>query len=490
MTMMTKHEPKRCVVIGAGPAGLTTAYELSEIGGDPIVLEQDSIVGGIARTVQYRGYRFDIGGHRFFSRIKLINAWWERILGDDFQVRPRLSRIYYQGAFFDYPLRPMNALWGLGLAEAVRIAASYVRARIFPTEERSFEDWVCNRFGRRLFEIFFETYTEKVWGMKCCEISADWASQRIRNLDLGAALKSMFLGQSGDITTLIKEFRYPRLGPGMMWERVADILASRGVPIYLGHKVTRVHVAAGRVAAVTAIDRNGREAIIAGENFVSSMPLRELIAALTPAPPGLVVEASQQLRYRDFLIVGLIVDKRDVFNDNWVYIHSPHVRVGRIQNFKNWSAEMVPDPSKTSLTLEYFVQDGDDLWNADDQALIELATQECAKLRLIEEREVLDGVVIRMPKAYPVYDSEFKRNLTRIRHYLGQLSNLQVVGRNGQHRYNNQDHSMLTGIYAARNIGGSDFDLWGVNLGTDYHEAQESLWRIRGQHLPGDRSLA
>ena len=490
MTITKVDERKQCVVIGAGPAGLTTAHELAELGGDPVVLEQDTVVGGIARTVQYRGYRFDVGGHRFFSRTKLINSWWKSILGDDFQVRSRLSRIYYEGAFFDYPLRPMNALWGLGPAEAIRIGASYIQARLFPTEDKSFEDWVCNRFGRRLFEIFFEPYTEKVWGMKCSEISADWASQRIKNLDLGAALKSMFLGNNGEITTLIKEFHYPRLGPGMMWERVAEILTRRGVPIHLGYKVTKMHVVEGRIAAVTVIDMNGRESNIAGDNFVSSMPLKELIAAITPAPPSAVVEASQQLRYRDFLTVGLIVGKRDVFKDNWIYVHSPHVRVGRIQNFKNWSAEMVPDAATTSLSLEYFVQEGDELWNADDPSLIALATRECVKLRLIEEREVLDGVVIRMPKAYPVYDSDFKRNLARIRHYLGKLPNLYVVGRNGQHRYNNQDHSMLTGIYAARNICGSDFDVWGVNLETDYHETLEDRPARVEQLVPRSRSFA
>jgi protoporphyrinogen oxidase len=470
MTITKEHKREQCVVIGAGPAGLTAAHELSEMGGDPVVLEQDNIVGGLARTVQHRGYRFDIGGHRFFSKVELINAWWERILGDDFQVRSRLSRIYYKGAFFDYPLRPINALRGLGLAEALRVVASYVRARIVPIEERSFEDWVCNRFGRRLFEIFFETYTEKVWGMKCSDIRADWAAQRIKNLDLGAALKSMFLGNDDEITTFIGQFRYPRLGPGMMWERVAEILTRRGVPIYLGHSVTKLHVVEGRIAAVTVVPTNGREFSIAGESFISSMPLRELIGAISPAPPTGVVEAAQQLRYRDFLTVGLIVGKRDVFRDNWVYIHSPHMQVGRIQNFKNWSAEMVPDLSKTSLGLEYLVREGDELWNSDDQSLIKLATRECANLGFIDEGDVLDGIVIRMPKAYPVYDREFKRYLTCIRQYLRNLSNLQLVGRNGQHRYNNQDHSMLTAIYAARNIFGSNFDLWDVNLETGYHE--------------------
>ena len=491
MTGMNDRKRRQCVVIGAGPAGLTAAYELSEMGADPIVLEQDSVVGGIARTVEHRGYRFDIGGHRFFSKVPLINEWWKNILGDDFQPRSRLSRIYYNGAFFDYPLRPMNALRGLGPAETARIVASYVRARAFPTlTETSFEEWVCNRFGRRLFEIFFKTYTEKVWGMSCSDIGADWASQRIKNLDLAAAVKDMFRGNNEEITTLIRQFHYPHLGPGMMWERVTEILKRRGVPVHLGHRVAELHLSEGRVAAITAVDAEGGEIDVPGDHFISTMPIRELIAAMNPAPPRSVMEASQQLRYRDFLTVGLIVNKENVFNDNWVYIHSPEVKVGRIQNFKNWSPAMVPDPSHTSLGLEYFVQAGDELWNADDQSLIDLATRECVQLGFISAEDVLDGVVIRMPKAYPVYDQDFKENLGRVRDYLRGITNLQLVGRNGQHRYNNQDHSMMTAIYAARNIFGSDFDVWDVNLEDDYHEeARDRSGRTAERLVPQHKSL-
>jgi protoporphyrinogen oxidase len=491
MTTLKDQKRAECVIIGAGPAGLTAAYELSEMGAHPIVLEQDRVVGGIARTVKHRGYRFDIGGHRFFSKVPLINEWWKNILGDDFQPRSRLSRIYYNGAFFDYPLRPMNALRNLGAVETMRIAASYVRARTFPTlTERSFEEWVCNRFGRRLFEIFFKTYTEKVWGMSCSDIGADWASQRIKNLDLAAAVKDMFRGNNEEITTLIRQFHYPRLGPGMMWERVTEILERRGVPIYLGRRVTEVLLSEGRVAAVKAVDTEAQEITVSGDHFISSMPIRELIAAMSPAPPRSVIEASKQLRYRDFLTVGLIVRKESVFKDNWIYIHSPEVKVGRIQNFKNWSPAMVPDPSHTSLGLEYFVQQGEELWDADDQSLIELATSECAQLGFISKKDVLDGLVIRMPKAYPVYDHDFKENLGRVRDYLRGITNLQLVGRNGQHRYNNQDHSMLTAIYAARNIFGSDFDIWDVNLEDDYHEeARDRSERIAERLVPQQKSL-
>ena len=359
MTRKSNHERPQCVIIGAGPAGLTAAYELSENGADAVVLEQDRIVGGIARTVEHKGYRFDIGGHRFFSKAPLINEWWTNILGDDFRARSRLSRIHYKGRFFDYPLRPINALRGLGPLEALVIMASYVRACTFPTaEEKSFEEWVCNRFGRRLFEIFFKTYTEKVWGMKCSEIGADWASQRIKNLSLGAALKDMIGGHKDDITTLNRQFHYPRLGPGMMWERVTEILNERGVPVHLGVKVDKVNHAGGRVLSVTTIDLDGQEMNLSGDFFISSMPIRELIGAMRPAPPQHVLAAAQQLHYRDFLTVGLIINKPDLFKDNWIYIHSPNVKVGRIQNFKNWSPAMVPNAAHTSLGLEYFVQQG------------------------------------------------------------------------------------------------------------------------------------
>ena len=460
-----------CVIIGAGPAGLTAAYELSQTGFVPLVLEQDQIVGGIARTVEHAGYRFDIGGHRFFTKIQSIDDWWKQILDDDMLVCSRLSRIHYNNKFFDYPLKPLNAIAGLGPVEAVRIAASYVVAQIFPHPvEATFEQWVCNRFGRRLYEIFFKNYTEKVWGMKCSEIGADWAAQRIKNLDFSSLVKSMFLGsKDGEITTLIGKFAYPRLGPGMMWERVAQVLERRGFPVRFGCRVTKLHLNEGRLTAVTVKEADGSENRICGEHFISSMPIRELISCLDRVPKR-ILEASQNLRYRDFLTVGLIVNKPNVFSDNWIYIHSPNVKVGRIQNFKNWSPEMVPDPSKSSLGLEYFVQKDDELWSAEDKVLIELAKKECAQLGLIDEADVVDGVVIRMEKAYPVYDQSYKENLSVIRAFLDTIPNLQLIGRNGQHRYNNQDHSMLTAIYAARNLCGADHDLWNVNVDGEYHE--------------------
>jgi protoporphyrinogen oxidase len=464
----------RTVVIGAGPAGLAAAHELSTMGRDVTVLEQDDQVGGIARTVVYRGYRFDIGGHRFFTKADSIQHLWEEVMGDDFLVRPRLSRIHYRDHFFHYPLKPVEALIGLGPWEALRIFVSYVRARTFPIEdERTFEEWVVNRFGRRLFEIFFETYTEKVWGRPCSEIGADWAAQRIKNLDLVAAVRNALLGSRSDgqvVTTLIDRFHYPRLGPGMLWERWTERLVERGVEVRMETEVTRLVHRDGRVVAVEARRPDGTIDQVEGDHFISTMPVREVVRALSPAPPAVVLEAAERLQYRDFLTVVLIVEGAELFPDNWIYIHSPDVRVGRVQNFKNWSPDMVPDPSMTSLGLEYFVHEGDDLWALPDPELIELGTRETVRLGIVAEGSVRDGTVVRVRKAYPVYDGGYSEALATIRGWLSGLGNLQLVGRNGQHRYNNQDHSMLTGMLAARNVAGEDHDVWAVNVDEEYHE--------------------
>jgi len=468
-----------CLVIGAGPAGLTAAWELSRLGRSSAVFEQDPLVGGISRTCEYKGYRFDIGGHRFFTKVALVQELWQEILQEDFLLRPRLSRIYYNGKFFDYPLKPMNALLGLGPLEAVRIGVSYVWAQLFPAQpERSFEEWVTNRFGRRLFEIFFKTYTEKVWGMPCSEMSADWAAQRIKNLDLVTAVKNALLGErfskGGVVTTLIEKFHYPRYGPGQMWEDCARRLAEKGVETHLASRVQSLHHEEGRVRWAQIRGPDGRTRNVAADHFLSSMPIRTLLHCLEPAPPKDILRAADRLRYRDFLTVVLIVDQPELFPDNWIYIHSPEVKLGRIQNFKNWSPDMVPDEGKTALGLEYFVQEDDKLWSMANEDLIRLGAAECEKLGLARAADVVDGTVIRMPKAYPVYDGEYQDALGEVRAYLEELPNLQLIGRNGQHRYNNQDHSMMTAVYAARNIaaGDAEYDVWAVNVDQEYHEEQ------------------
>ena len=464
------------LIIGAGPAGLTAAYELSKLGIGSTVLEADKQVGGLSRTVNYNGYRFDIGGHRFFSKVPLINELWHEILGEDFMLRPRLSRIHYRGHFFAYPLKATNALAGLGPVEAFIVAMSFAKARLFPdAEETNLEQWVANRFGHRLYEIFFKTYTEKVWGIPCSEISADWAAQRIKNLSLPEAVKNALFSnarsKNGDIiTTLIEQFNYPRLGPGMMWERCEELLAKDGNETIRGIKIETIRHRHGRVECVYGRTRDGEAVEFGGDNFISSMPLRSLIQALSPAPPDEVLEAANYLRYRDYLTVVLIAKREKVFPDNWIYIHSPEVKMGRIQNYKNWSPYMVPDPTRTSLGLEYFVWDKDEEWNWSQDRLIDLGIKECAQIGMLERDEIEDGTVVRMKKAYPVYDRHYQNSLATIRSYLESIDNLQTVGRNGLHRYNNQDHSMLTAVYAARNIVGEKHDVWTVNTEKEYHE--------------------
>lgn len=468
------------VVIGAGPAGLTAAYELSKLGRQSVIVEQDELVGGISRTCEYEGYRFDIGGHRFFTKVDYVRDLWREILGDQMLTRPRLSRIYYEGRFFDYPLKPLNALWGLGPVEAVRIGLSFLRAQLAPsTHSNSFEDWVVSRFGRRLYEIFFKTYTEKVWGMPCSEISADWAAQRIKQLDLLVAVRNALIGsvstrKGGVVTTLIEEFEYPRHGPGQMWERCRDILSEFGSKTVMNTTVTRVHHEAGQVTGIVAQQEGMPAYTIKTSNVLSSMPVRTLLRCLDPAPPDEILEAADRLRYRDFLTVALIVDEPDLFQDNWIYIHSDSVQVGRVQNFKNWSPYMVPDAEKTALGLEYFVHEGDELWTMSDEDLIELGTRECEALGLASGSKVVGGTVVRMPKAYPVYDGTYQQALDEVRGWLDGIDGLQLIGRNGQHRYNNQDHSMMTGVYAARNIVGSEYDIWDVNVEDEYHEEERS----------------
>jgi protoporphyrinogen oxidase len=460
------------LILGAGPAGLTAAYELSKRDISSVLLERDPSVGGLARTVEYKGCRFDIGGHRFYTKIPTVEQIWREILGNELLVRPRLSRIYYRSKFFRYPIDPVDALRGLGLSEAVRCCLSLMKSRLFPvTPEHDFETWVSNRFGRRLFEIFFKTYTEKVWGLDCREIQAEWAAQRIGRLSLSSMLREAILPRrSGSIRTLIKHFQYPRLGPGMMWSRVAEIVQQRGSRIEVNSRVERVQWETGRVVAVRSAGRAYR-----AEHFISSIPIRELIEALDPAPPEGLRRAACEFHYRDFITVALIVKGRNLFPDNWIYIHDPGLSVGRIQNYNNWSADMTNDPEMTCLGLEYFCFEGDGHWNAADHELISLAKQELVRLGLAEERHILDGAVVRVPKAYPIYDGAYKQALCTVRDFLRTVPNLQLIGRNGMHRYNNQDHSMLTGILAARNIVGGRFDLWNLTGDRDYLEEGHGL---------------
>jgi protoporphyrinogen oxidase len=470
---------KPIVIMGAGPAGLTAAWELTRAGREVIVWEADPVyVGGISRTVQAQGFRFDIGGHRFFSKSPEVNEVWRQIMPDDFIDCPRLSRIYYRGKFFNYPLEAMDAFFKLGPLETFRIVLSYIFARLRPIRpETSFRQWVVNRFGERLFNHFFKSYTEKVWGISCDEISADWAAQRIKGLSLREAVISAFKGKKAAPTakTLIRNFFYPRLGPGQMWETAANKLMAQGAKVLLDRKVQTVHWDETGVTHITGINQAGEFFQQEGSSFISSIPLQELMLALDPPPPKEVLAAARALRYRDFLTVCLVVERADVFPDTWIYIHDPSVKVGRVQNYKNWSAAMVPDPKFTSLGMEYFCFAGDNLWTDTDFNLAHLAMREAAQIGLITEKEVKDAFVVRMPKAYPIYDQDYHRHVETIRAWVCQFANLQPVGRNGMHHYNNQDHSMMTAMLAARNIQGAQFDCWKVNTEAEYHEAGDKV---------------
>ena len=463
------------VVIGGGPAGLTAAYLLSKKGYRVTVLEGDSILGGISRTAQYKGYRFDIGGHRFFTKIAPVEALWHEVLGEDFISVPRLSRIYYDGKFFDYPLKAANALRGLGLWNAIAIVLSYLRWQYKPHPvEENFEQWVTNRFGRRLYQIFFKTYTEKVWGIPCTEIRAEWAAQRIQGLSLAKAIISAasLNKRSTKIKSLINEFQYPRLGPGQMWEDCAQRITSMGNTVLMNHYASAIEVEGGKVVAVRARTPEG-ERRFPCQHVINTMPLRNLVRSLSPAPQAEVTAAAEGLAYRDFLTVALMVDGTNLFPDNWIYIHSPGVKVGRIQNFNNWSAAMVPHPGRTCLGLEYFCFQGDGLWNSPDHDLIELAKREIGELGLVDPTKVVDGTVVRMPKAYPIYDSKYRDYLDTVRSHIDAIPNLHTVGRNGMHKYNNQDHSMLTAMMAIWNMEGASHDIWSVNTDFEYHEEQK-----------------
>jgi protoporphyrinogen oxidase len=464
------------VIIGAGPAGLTAAYELCKAGVGSTVLEKDQVVGGISRTVNYKGYHFDIGGHRFFTKVKAVDQMWREVLtGGRFLKRNRLSRIYYNKRFFHYPLRAANAVFGLGVWNSFMILVSYLQAQMLPeSPEETFEQWVSNRFGKRLYRTFFKTYTEKVWGIPCNEIAADWAAQRIRGLSLLTAVRNALIGSQAKnkgevIKTLVDSFDYPERGPGMMWETVRDLVQARGAEIRLETVVNKIFWSPVAVTGLE-VETRGQRQSICGTDFISSMPLKELVQKLEPAVPPEVLKAAEKLTYRDFLTIALVIDKSDLFPDNWIYVHDPDVKVGRIQNFKNWSPHMVPDPDKTCLGLEYFCFEGDHLWTMPDRDLIALATRELAQMRLAAESDVIDGSVVRMPKAYPVYDAHYAEALRIVRQFLDRLRNLYPVGRNGMHKYNNQDHSMVTAMLAVRNILGAHHDIWQVNVDQEYHE--------------------
>ncbi|WIA57463.1 NAD(P)/FAD-dependent oxidoreductase [Sphingobium sp. WTD-1] len=480
-------------IIGAGPAGLTAAYLLTKKGFSVTVIEKDPVyVGGISRTVELDGYRFDIGGHRFFSKSKEVVDLWNEILPDDFIQRPRMSRIYYEGKFYSYPLRAFEALWNLGIWRSTLCMASFAKAKLFPNRNvRSFQDWTVNAFGHKLFSIFFKTYTEKVWGMPCDEMSADWAAQRIKGLSLWGAVvdglkRSLGLNKKPNdgmaTKTLLETFRYPRLGPGMMWEAARDRVIEGGNQILMAHSLKQLAQDQGTERWRVVADGPDGDVIINAAHVISSAPMRELAARIHPLPETL--PEAMELKYRDFLTVALMIKSEDLFPDNWIYIHDSKVQVGRIQNFRSWSPEMVPDESVACVGLEYFCFEGDGLWASADADLIDLAKKEMAILGLCNPDDVVGGAVVRQEKAYPVYDDAYADHVLAMRTELEAVApTLHLVGRNGMHRYNNQDHAMMTAMLTVRNIeaGTRVYDVWGVNEDAEYHESGEEGQDVEGQ---------
>ena len=470
-------------IIGAGPAGLTAAYLLTKRGFHVTVIEKDErYVGGISRTVEIDGYRFDIGGHRFFSKSKEVVDLWNEILPHDFIQRPRMSRIYYEGKFYSYPLRAFEALFNLGIIRSSLCMASYAKAKVFPNKNvRSFQDWTVNQFGHKLFSIFFKTYTEKVWGMPCDEMSADWAAQRIKGLSLGAAVldglkRSLGLNKRPndgmETKTLLETFRYPRLGPGMMWDAARDFVVGSGNNVLMGHSFKELTKNTEGQWLLSATCAGGSDRVITAKHVISSAPMRELSARINPLPR--TAPQSEKLRYRDFLTVALMIKSDDLFPDNWIYIHDSKVQVGRVQNFRSWSPEMVPDPLIACVGLEYFCFENDSLWASSDADLIELAKKEMSILGLCKIEDVVGGAVVRQEKAYPVYDDDYAANVEAMRAELESCyPTLHMVGRNGMHRYNNQDHAMMTSMLTVENIvaGSRVYNIWNVNEDAEYHEA-------------------
>lgn len=470
-------------IIGAGPAGLTAGYLLTKAGKSVVIIEKDATyVGGISRTVEHEGYRFDIGGHRFFSKSQQVVDLWNEILPDDFIQRPRMSQIYYEGKFYSYPLRAFEALFNLGLWRSTVCMASYLRYKLFPIRTvKSFEDWTTNQFGQKLYSIFFKTYTEKVWGMPCDEMSADWAAQRINGLSLWGAVvdglkRSFGLNKAPNdgqaVKTLLETFRYPRLGPGMMWDAARDKVVATGKGrVLMGHALEQLASDGDGGWRMTATGPDGK-VVIRAAHAISSAPMRELAARLHPLPDTTLNAA--RLKYRDFLTVALMVEGEDLFPDNWIYIHDSKVKVGRVQNFRSWSPEMVPDEAMACVGLEYFCFEGDGLWSMADDDLVELAKREMEILGLVDPARVRGGAVVRQEKAYPVYDEDYAANVAAMRHELeDKHPTLHLVGRNGMHRYNNQDHAMMTAMLTVENIlaGQRVYDTWCVNEDAEYHEA-------------------
>jgi len=474
---MAKAEVKYDVIIfGAGPAGISAAYELARNGKKILVFDKDSQVGGISKTIDYKGFLFDLGPHRFFTKSKEVNDLWQKTLGDDFLPVNRLTRIYYKNKFFFYPLKPMNALFGLGFFPSISIVGSYIWAKLFPyKEEKNFEQWTTNRFGKKLYKAFFKTYTEKLWGISCTQIEASWVAQRIKGLSLTTAVKNaLFPDKSGKVKTLIDQFHFPKYGAGMMYEKMAENAKKGGTEIFLDSEVVKINSEDNRIKSIVVKEKNGKEKEYFANYFLSSIPLPYLVKRISPNASHEVIEAANNLKFRSTVIVNLIYDSKNPFPDNWIYVHSAEAKTGRIGSPKNMSKFTSPNENKTPLSLEYWCTENDEVWETDDNNLVEMGISDLDKLELAKKDDFVDGFVVMVPKTYPVHDGTYVQNMRIIRNHLDKIKNLQPIGRYGMFKYNNMDHSILTGLYAAENIlGRGKHDIWEVNAEDKYHEVKE-----------------
>ncbi len=467
------------VIIGAGPAGLAAAYEICKQGGESVVLERMSQVGGLSRTVQRDGCRYDIGPHRFFTKNAEVNQLFKDVVADDLCTVQRLTRILYNQKFFNYPLTPLNALFGVGVTRSAAIFGSYlwaqVRKRAWPREPKTFEHWVTNQFGYQLFDTFFKTYTEKVWGIPCSQIGADWAGQRIKGLSLGTAIwNALFRSKGKSIKTLVDEFLYPRHGAGMFYEKMADLIEEHGSTILTSRRVVRIQREDLRIRGIVVRDGCGREEEIEAESFLSSAPLTETVEMMDPAPPDEVLQACRSLRYRDHIGAHLQYDGNP-FPDNWIYVHDKRVRMARLSNYRTFSPEMADRDNISPLTVEYFTFEGDEVWSQSDEDLVALAGRELQQVGVADPNRIVKGFVIRSKKAYPVIGIGFQDHIKVIKSWLDRLENFLPIGRSGMFKYNNQDHAIATGLLAARTVLGlGQYDPWQVNIDAEYHEGGQA----------------
>lgn len=463
------------VIVGAGPAGLAAGYEMARHRARVTVLERLPQLGGLSRTVQHDGCRFDMGPHRFFTRNEEVNQLFQDVVADDTVQVPRLTRIFYNNQYFNYPLTPLNALFGVGVGASIGILSSYLTTRLqrqfHPREPENFEEWVTDQFGARLFQTFFKTYTEKVWGIPCTQIGADWAGQRIKGLSLAAAVwNALSHSKSKKIKTLIDEFRFPRLGAGQFYEKMAALIEAHGSVVKTERRVVQIVREGFRVQRIVVADELGQREELEARHFMSSAPLTEMVAMLSPAPPAAVLEACRRLRYRDHLGVHLKLAGHP-FPDNWIYVHSKQVRMARIANYRNFSPAMADRDDVSPLTVEYFTFKGDDVWRRSDEELVALASHELAQMKIAKTEQVLSGLVVRSEKAYPVIETGFQQHIDTIKQWLDRFENLTPIGRSGMFKYNNQDHAIYTGLLAARTaLGHGKYDPWRVNIDAEYQE--------------------